>query len=446
MSATPNTTRANGHRPHRVARPPRPTRARPPEVLVPWLQGQAINVTRHAEALRPFRRDEFGDSAAIPSEAHIQAANELISGLRNGLLKHITRVTNAVDTAVSTPTTEHLERVLRAKSRAHSWVQAIERIWDFYFELFGQRQSRFGVWLLGCDRIALDCYQEAYMGLAVARPVPAPPPFSYMRTGFSPATFRRGIPLRRLGQQINPFPLIQLPYHRLVNPWTLGAILHEVSHNLQNDLGLERAMPRNIARRLLQNGHGRQVAAIWTRWNRELFADVSGLLLGGPAVVGSLMDVIGRGPAMVTTYIPGKPHPTPWLRALISIELLRRMGFPDEARQYQRMWLRMYPNPWSGSIPPALLRTWQDVIPLVVDTVCFQPFPSLGNRPLSEVLRFAPKEQQMVEEAARRLATGTDPGVVPARFLIGAARIAFERRLAQPDVVTKQFYTELARR
>src|SRR5574341_373041 len=121
-----------------------------------------------------------------------------------------------------------------------------------------------------------------------------------MRTGFSPATFRRGIPLRRLGRQLNPFPLIQLPYHRLVNPWTLGAILHEVSHNLQNEIGL----PRAIARRLLQHGFPPAVAAIRTRWNRETFADLSGLLLGGPAVVASLIDVIGRSPATVTGYSP----------------------------------------------------------------------------------------------------------------------------------------------
>ena len=39
----------------------------------------------------------------------------------------------------------------------------------------------------------------------------------------------------------------------------------------------------------------------------------------------------------------------------------------------------------------------------------------------------------MIEEAARRLAAGTDPGVVPERFLIGAARIALDRRLARPE-------------
>src|SRR2546421_155082 len=138
---------------------------------------------------------------------------------------------------------------------------------------------RYGAWLLSCDRIAFACYQCASMGLGAARSIPAPPPFSYMRTGFSPSTFRRGIPLQRLGQQLNPFPLIQLPYHRLVNPWTLGAVLHEVGHNLHSDLALDRVIPRNVARALVAGGCGRFVAATWTRWNRELFADLSGLLL-----------------------------------------------------------------------------------------------------------------------------------------------------------------------
>jgi hypothetical protein len=183
-----------------------------PAVLLPWLRAQSINVTRHAAALRPFRREEFGTGDASPSEGHIQAANALIKSLRDGLLKHTKEVTSGVEAASQEPTTSRLQEVLTHKEHVHNWVRAIERIWDFYFELFGQRQSQpYADWLLSCDRIALDCYQAAYMGLGVARSIPAPPPFSYMRTGFSPATFRRRIPLRRLGRQLNPFPLIQLP-------------------------------------------------------------------------------------------------------------------------------------------------------------------------------------------------------------------------------------------
>jgi hypothetical protein len=52
----------------------------------------------------------------------------------------------------------------------------------------------------------------------------------------------------------------------------------------------------------------------------------------------------------------------------------------------------------------------------------------------------------MVEEAARRLAAGIDPGVLPDRYLIGATRIALDRRLARPGVITTNFYKELVRR
>jgi hypothetical protein len=372
--------------------------------------------------------------------------NQLLGSLRTELIRLTDGVSEVSGRAQLHPSTPLLRELVTKKEQAHDWVRAVERVWDFYFELFGQRQTRFGNWLLSCDRIALDCYQASYMGLATSRSIPAPPPFSYMRTGFSPATFRRGIPLRRLGRQLNPFPLIELPYHRLVNPWTLGAVLHEVCHNLQNDLGLERAVPARIGTRLLRAGLGREVATVWSRWNRETFADLMGLLLGGPPVVASLMDVVGRAPASVFGFSPRAPHPTPYLRTFISIELLRRMGFPEEAQQYRMAWQRLYPDPNAGRIPPRILETAPQAIALVVDTICFQPYSTLGNKSLSQVVCFGPKEQVMVEEAAQRLSAGNDPGVVPERFLIGAARVALDRRLARPGVITDNFYKELSRR
>ena len=417
-----------------------------PSLLQPWLRAQSINVTRHAAALRPFRREEFGPGAAAPSEGHIQVVNRLISTLRDGLLKMSKRVTKTIVAASQDHNSPQLQQVVVHKDQAHRWVQGIEKIWDFYFELFGQRQSKYGEWLLCCDRIALDCYRATYTGLGVARSVPAPPPFCFMRTGFAPATIRRGIPLKRLGRQLNPFPLVQLPYHRLVNPWTLGAVMHEVSHNLQSELGLSKDVPRNVALRLLQADLGKFVASVWARWNREMFADMSALLLGGPAVVGSLMDVVGRAPAAVFGFNPNGPHPTPYLRTLISVELLRRMGFPEEAEQYRRVWTRIYPNPRAGTIPEAILATFPEACALAVDTMCYRPYPSLGNKSLAQVVRFEKKEQQMIDEAARRFAAGVDPGIIPERFLIGATRVALDRRLARPGVITENFYKELVRR
>jgi hypothetical protein len=415
-------------------------------VFVPWLRAQALNVGRHARALRPFDNDEFGKDDAAPSPGHIKAVNDLIGTLRQGLINMTGEVSAATQNAERTPTTALLQRMAHLKDRAHTWVRGIEKIWDFYFELFGQRQSKFGSWLLSCDRIALDCYQYAFLGIGTSKSVPAPPPFSYMRTGFSPATYRRGIPLTKLGKQLNPFPLIQLPYHRLVNPWTLGAMLHEVSHNLQTDLGLSKAIPKAIASRLLKAGLPASVIATWVNWNREIFADLSGLQLGGPSIVGSLLDILARSPEVMVRFSPGAPHPTPILRAYVNFELLRRMGYPERARRFRKLWGRLYPNLRGGNIPSPVVDTLADAIPLVVDQICFQPLRELGDKSLAQVLRFEDKEQQMIEEAATRLAAGTDPGVVPARFLIGSARIALNRRLATPDVITANFYQELGRR
>ncbi len=425
----------------------RKTLEKAPSVLPAWLRAQSINLTRHAAALRPFRREEFGDGPAAPSEGHIQVVNKLISSLRHGLLKMSKNVAVASANASRRPTAARLHRVVVHKDRSHKWVRGIEKIWDFYFELFGQRQSMpYAEWLLSCDRIAMDCYQAAYTGLGTARSIPAPPPFAFMRTGFAPSTIRRGIPVRRIGKQLNPFPLIQLPYHRLINPWTLGAVMHETCHNLQSELGLSKAVPRRVALRLLNAHMGRFVASVWTRWNREMFADMGALLLGGPEVVGSLMDVVGRAPSVVFAFNPRGVHPIPYLRTLISVELLRRMGFQDEARQYETAWKRVYPDPCAGNIPEALLKTFPQACAEAVDAMCYQPYKSLGNKSLAQVIHFQKKDQQMIEEGARRLAAGVDPGIIPERFLVGASRVALNRRLVRPGVIAENFYKELVRR
>jgi hypothetical protein len=76
--------------------------------------------------------------------------------------------------------------------------------------------------------------------------------------------------------------------------------------------------------------------------------------------------------------------------------------------------------------------------------MCFRPYPGLGNKSLAQVYTFGKKEQQMMQEAAERLARGIDPGIIPERFVIGAARFAVVRGMAPPGVITKNFYKTLA--
>jgi hypothetical protein len=411
-----------------------------------FIQIQPLNTDRHVRSIRPFKRDEFGKGAASPSAAHIQAANQLIRRLRQNLIGLAVNVKTASRLTDGRPSRQYAQNMLAAKEQAGHAVKYIEKIWSFFFGLFSQRQSQYADWLLAADRIALDCYQVVYTGLGRARSIPTPPPLAFMETESTPSTFRRGVRLSRLGQLENPFPIVQLPYHRLVNPWTLGAIHHEVSHNIQSDLDLWKEVPRRILSRLTGSGIDPVTSRTWARWHKEIWADLSGLLLGGPACVASLMDVVGGSPRATLAFSPAGVHPTPYLRVFISLELLRRLGFPQEAEELHQLWSGMYPPPRQSNIPRLMLDSFSHANRLVVDTICFQPYEQLGGKSLAEVIGFKAGHQRMIQEAAGRLAAGTDPGILPARYLVGATRWAVDHRLADPEVITRNFYQALANR
>ena len=353
----------------------------------------------------------------------------------------------AANTARRDPTSERLRVLLERKQVAGNRVLYVEGIWDYYFDLFVQRLSSFGERLLSVDRVAANCYEDLYVGIGMAQPIPSLLPFSYARSGFSPATYRRGVPIPGLKFNPNLFPLISLPQHRLDNVWALSSVLHEVSHNLQADLGLWDEMPIHIYRRL--TGEGRiapKVAQVWARWHKEMMADMFALLLGGPAAVESLMDVVGRAPASTVKFNPLGVHPTSYLRVLISLVLMRRMGFDKMAGDLRRVWLRLYPRLTPADIPRPMMETFSKASELAVDTMAFQPYKQFANKGLAEVLKFGPKEMEMIEQAGRQLAAGQEVGAVPARFMIGAARFALDNRLATPQVITDNFYKTLGRR
>jgi hypothetical protein len=427
--------------------PARAATADEQRLLDNWLTIQGINLTRHATSVRPFTKDEFGTGPAAPSEAHIKAVNRFIDSVRLKLDEMVRWVGAAVSMARREPTSERLQVLLERKQVASTRVLYVEGIWDFYFDLFVQRLSSFGERLLSVDRIAANCYEDLYLGIGSAQPTPSLLPFSYASSGFSPATFRRGVPLARLRFNKNLFPLIMLPQHRLDNVWALSSVLHEVSHNLQADLELWEEMPARIFQRLTQEGGiPPHVARVWARWHKEMMADMFALLLGGPAAVESLMDVVGRAPASTMKFNPLGVHPTSYLRVLISLALLHRMGFEKTAVELKRVWLRLYPRLTAADIPRPIMETFSRASELAVDTMAFQPYKQFAGKSLAHVLQFGPREMTIVEQAGRQLAAGQEMGAVPARFMIGAARFALDNRLATPQAITDNFYRTLGRR
>jgi hypothetical protein len=404
----------------------------------------AVNARRHATAMQAFREDQFGTTAAAPTPSHIRAVNALLQefhGRQEGAERQLARVVHDLPGLGDAG----LARLLSLKERAQSLAGDHEKVWEFYLNLFDQRTGPFAAMLRGIDRLALDCYQAVYLGLGEARSIPSPTPFAYVETGFGPATFRRGVKLSKLAARANPFPLVKVPYHRLINPWTLGAVAHEVAHNLQSDLGLWENMPGRIGAAFARAGLSDRNGDVWQRWHKETYADLAGVLLIGPAYIGSLMDVVGRSRASTAAYSDDAVHPTPIIRVPLNIRLLERIGLGEDAQAFRRAWDALYPASAWAQVPDWVRHKLPQQIDTVLDAICFEPCGEYGGRALTDVVRFEPKHSLLVREAATRMERGDSTGVLPERFLIAAARVALGRARTSPETIHRNFYDTLMR-
>ena len=151
-------------------------------------------------------------------------------------------------------------------------IDRARRAFGLFFDVFSQRCSGFGPVLSAHDAIARDCYN------VVGRTVPnifkkkMLKPITYLDHGYSPATMRREVSLKRLLGERNPFPLIRIPWDR-DNPWQ-AVFLHEIGHNLHADLGIWQENRKAVKNRMLFFTGDMRLSKIYERWHKEIFADL----------------------------------------------------------------------------------------------------------------------------------------------------------------------------
>jgi hypothetical protein len=355
----------------------------------------------------------FADFA--PSPAHFKATNRRLKSIDRRIDARIAFLRRHARTA-------HPERVLVSIALAEREVDRARRTFGMIFEIFSQRNGGFAPALAAHDAIASDCYESILATSPMVFDRRILRPLTYMEHGYSPATMRRGVSLARLLGEANPFPVIRIPWDR-DNPWQ-SVFLHEVAHNLQSDIpGLWHENQMAVTRRLLGSRAHPLVATVYRRWHKEIFADLAAILLGGTASAWGMMDFLAHPAAKTTTYKPGGAHPTGYLRVLIIAEMLRRMGFPDDAAKASEVWRDLYGRAERGRIPRQLIASSGSVIPAVVDEIAFQPRRSLAQRALVDVIRFTRDDEARIRRAAIHLVEGRMPDLPP-RLLVSASRFA----------------------
>lgn len=384
-----------------------------------FLEGKLKTLTARARRLSLLTPEHVGlrarDRIHAPSAAHFQAANRRLQSIDRQIASRIGFAQSHWRQAPPRLALLYMALVEREVDRAR-------RSYGMFFEVFSQRGSVYGPILAAHDAIAADCYAAVRRSAPLIFRGPLLKPVTYMEHGYSPATYRRGVALSRLLGDSNPFPLIRIPWDR-DNPWQ-AVFLHEVSHNLQADLGLWQENQNALVRRLSREHADASVSNVYRRWHKEIFADLTALLLGGPAAAWGMLDFLSHPPPKTMTYKPGGAHPTGYLRAMILAEMLDRMNFGQDASRIRDLWKRLYPTAQGHRMPRFLLSSAATTIPRVVDEIAFQTRRGLAERALADVIRFTAEDEQSIREGAKALQRGSVPGGLPPRFLVSASRYA----------------------
>lgn len=375
------------------------------------------------------------DLVYAPSAAHFQAANQRLGRIEAQIQRRFQHLAGTWSRAP-------LNRVLVDLALVERELDRARRAFGLFFEVFAQRGTTFAPALAAHDVIAADCYTAIREAAPRTFPGPLLKPLSYMEHGYSPATMRRGVTLSRLLGEANPFPVIRIPWDR-DHPWQ-SVFLHEVAHNLQADLGIWQENRQAVLRRVLGIGRDPGLARIYGLWHKEIFADLAALLLGGPAAAWGMAAFLAHPAPRTLTFRPGGAHPTAYLRILILVEMLRRMGFTDHATRLRRVWQTLYNPRRFHRLPVRLLTTSDRLIPQVVDEIAYQTRRNLAHRALADILPFRAEQEQAIRAGARLLAQGQAIRVdLPPRHLVSAASYALATGKIEPLRLSRQVIDRL---
>lgn len=384
-----------------------------------FLHTKILALAARARRLRHIDGEGVGirpqDRPYAPSAAHFRAANQRLTAIDKQIAKRLSHLEQNWQVKPK-------QRVLIDIALVEREIDRARRAFGLFFEIFSQRGSAFAPALSAHDVIAEDCYHAIRENAPQMFRGPLLKPLCYMEHGFSPATMRRGVMLNRLLGEPNPFPIVRIPWDR-DNPWQ-GVFLHEVSHNLQADLGIWQENRQAVIRRIMRSSGDPGLTRIYGRWHKEIFADLAAILLGGPAAAWGMAIFLAHPAPKTMTFRPGGAHPTAYLRVHMLAEMLRRLGLGSDGNRLAKVWEDLYNPRRFNRLPARLLATSSRIIPEVVDEIAFQTRRNLAQRALADIIRFDLADERAVRAGAQQLAKGRVPDDLPPRHLVSASSYA----------------------
>ena len=329
---------------------------------------------------------------------------------------------------------ENVEQFLAKAYELSNVIIKSQGVWDYFRDMLELRFSpTFKEPLSIADTVAWNSYIPVLENAAdegiISRSKIREPPLTYLTAALSPATFVRAArtfesvdPMQ--GTVRLPIPVIEMPWDHMENLWEFASIPHEVGHDLEADLQLRPLLKLNLDTVLGVSAPQR--LETWKTWVGEVFADLVGLQLAGPALTETLFQLLLWPTKMVTTLNQTVVHPTPYLRILMHAAYIETLapGTPalaEHAKQIKDKLISIY-----GEQPH--FSDYVNDFPLVFQALMDTSMLSLKNKTVRELIPYTSDDDERIRDAARYLASGEDAPAamsIKPRHCISAARLAF---------------------
>jgi hypothetical protein len=269
---------------------------------------------------------------------------------------------------------------------------------DLFSDVITQRsEHESGVWLSGLDVVAADAIAlpERYYDM--------PPIICYLDRGAGAAIRRARTRLPGGGD--NPVAVIRVPRERMVGSGIASSLVHEVGHQAAALLDLVASI-RPVLRGLQSTaGPDRSAWQLWERWISEIVADFWAVARVGIASTLGLIAVVSLPRAFMFRIDMNDPHPSPWIRVMLSCAIGRALYPHRQWARFEAMWAAFYPP--SGLAPDIalLFDRLRATMPAFVSLLVQHRPRSLHGRTLAEVLRTRERQPSQLGRLFRHWST-----------------------------------------
>lgn len=266
---------------------------------------------------------------------------------------------------------------------------------DLFSDAITQRsESQTGVWLSGLDHVAHDAL------VLPGRYYAVPPVVCYLDRGAGAAIRRARTRLPGGGD--NPVAVIRMPRERMVGSGIASSLVHEVGHQAASLLDLVLSLRPVLQAMQAVEGPDRIAWQLWERWISEIVADFWAVARVGVASTLGLIAVVSLPRAFVFRVDGEDPHPSPWIRVILSCAMGRALFPHPQWDRIDDLWQRFYPLAGLDAQRTAIFDRLQATMGALVGLIAQHRPRALRGATLAEALTVRDRQPARLAELFRQ--------------------------------------------